>query len=128
VDVHWLASCRSGFRICIIGSLALCLPAVARIYGILSVAIGACVDQNLEDGRMELARQDCIRAHSRSILDSGDSFRDAWNVGGEIDLVGFLTISATPPVDNFQSVLKVREVGSGKLGNVPLVVSRHHGN
>ena len=46
------ASCRSGFRICIIGSLALCLPAVARIYGILSVAIGACVDQNLEDGRM----------------------------------------------------------------------------
>ena len=64
VDVHWLASCRRYVRICITGPLSVCLFGVARIHGILSVAIGASVDQNLEDGRMELARQDCIRAHS----------------------------------------------------------------
>jgi hypothetical protein len=74
----------------------LCFRAVARIYWILSVAIGAFVDQNVEDGRMELARQDWIWAHSRAILDSGDSFRDAWTVGGEIDLDGFLTRHKVP--------------------------------
>ena len=90
-----MACCRRHVCISAAGTFSLCLLPLVGIYRILFAAIGALVDPNLEERGLALAKKNRGGAGQRSILDSRDSFHDAWNAVSEIPVDGLLIISAT---------------------------------